>query len=72
MYINSIEDINELKAQMIDCFDGMPISRTLVTSPNAELANTMLKKLLLHLGLMKKQLCIQIEDVIIVGLNGLI
>lgn len=29
---------------IIDCLDGMPISWTIGTSPNAELANTMLKK----------------------------
>lgn len=28
---------------MIDCFDGMPVSWTISTSPNAELANTMLR-----------------------------
>ncbi|MDO5443635.1 MAG: IS3 family transposase [Bacteroidia bacterium] len=29
---------------IIDCFDGMPVSWTIGTSPNAELANTMLQK----------------------------
>lgn len=35
---------------MIDCFDGMPISWTIGTSPNAELVNTMLKKAITTLG----------------------
>ena len=29
---------------LMDCFDGMPVAWTVGTSPNAELANTMLKK----------------------------
>ena len=29
---------------IIDCFDGLPVSWTISTSPNAELANTMLKQ----------------------------
>lgn len=35
---------------IIDCFDGMPISWTIGTSPNAELVNTMLKKAIITLG----------------------
>ena len=29
---------------MVDCFDGVPISWTIGTSPNGELTNTMLRK----------------------------
>ena len=29
---------------IIDCFDGLPVSWTISTSPNAELANTMLER----------------------------
>ena len=29
---------------IIDCLDGMPVSWTIGTSPNAELTNTMLRK----------------------------
>lgn len=37
---------------MIDCLDGMPVTWTIGTSPNSELANTMLKNAIatLHLG----------------------
>ncbi len=35
---------------LIDCLDGMPISWTIGTSPNAELVNTMLKKAITTLG----------------------
>lgn len=35
---------------MIDCLDGMPISWTIGTSPNAELVNTMLKNAIALLG----------------------
>lgn len=34
---------------LIDCFDGMPVSWTIGTSPNSELANTMLKKAIVAL-----------------------
>ena len=30
----------------IDCFDGLPVSWTIGTSPNAELANTMLDQVI--------------------------
>lgn len=35
---------------IIDCYDGMPVSWTIGTSPTAELANTMLKKAVAKLG----------------------
>ncbi len=35
---------------MIDCLDGMPVSWTIGTSPNAELVNTMLKNAIVTLG----------------------
>ena len=35
---------------LIDCFDGMPVSWTIGTSPNSELANTMLKKAIVTLN----------------------
>lgn len=35
---------------MIDCLDGMPVSWTIGTSPNSELANTMLKNAIATLG----------------------
>ena len=34
---------------IIDYFDGMPVSWTIGTSPNAELANTMLKNAIVTL-----------------------
>lgn len=35
---------------MIDCFDGLPVSWTIGTSPNAEMVNTMLDKAVSTLG----------------------
>lgn len=35
---------------IIDCFDGLPVSWTIGTSPNAELVNTMLDEAILSLG----------------------
>jgi len=35
---------------LIDCFDGMPVSWTIGTSPNSVLANTMLKKAIVTLN----------------------
>lgn len=35
---------------IIDCFDGMPLTWTIGTSPNAELANTMLENAILSLA----------------------
>jgi len=35
---------------IIDCFDGLPVSWTISTSPNAELVNTMLDEAILSLG----------------------
>jgi len=35
---------------MIDCFDGMVVSWTIGTSPDAELVNTMLDEAILHLS----------------------
>lgn len=35
---------------IIDCFDGLPVSWTIGTSPNAELVNTMLDKAILSLN----------------------
>ena len=55
---------------IIDCLDGMPVSWTIGTSPNAELANTMLRMLLLLLKQTKNLSYILTEDAIIVGQNG--
>ncbi len=55
---------------IIDCFDGMPVSWEIGTSPNADPANTMLRMLLLLISQMKKLLYILTEDAIIVGQNG--
>jgi len=35
---------------IIDCFDGMVVSWTIGTSPDAELVNTMLDEAILHLS----------------------
>ena len=56
---------------IIDCLDGMPVSWTIGTSPNAELTNTMLRKAIATLSPDEKPSFIQIEVVIIGGLNGL-
>ena len=73
-----LTDITEFKigegkvylSPIIDCFDGMPITWTVGTSPNAELVNTMLDNAIVLLKKMSIQSFIVIEDAIIAGQVG--
>lgn len=55
---------------IIDCLDGMPVSWTIGTSPNAELANTMLRNAIATLKPNENLSYILTGDAIIVGQNG--
>ena len=52
---------------IIDCFDGMPITWTVGTSPNAELVNTMLDNAIV---LLKENEHPIVQDAIIAGQVG--
>lgn len=56
---------------IIDCFDGLPVSWCIDTSPSAELVNTMLDKAILSLNGNEKPIYISIVAVITVGRVGL-
>lgn len=56
---------------IIDCYDGMPVSWTIGTSPTVELANTMLKKAVASSAAKTIQLFTPTEVVTIVGRNEL-